>query len=70
MTPVTIDHHRSATACCRDCPATWATGVWVTVAAVLAAGAEHAIVTGHTVAEHVADDAVVHPLATTTGDLT
>jgi hypothetical protein len=45
-----------------NCETAWATSGLVSVLAVLAAAAEHAIVTGHTVAEHVTDDAVVHPL--------
>jgi hypothetical protein len=44
-----------------ECEAAWHTSGRVSVLAVLAAAAEHAIGTGHTVAEHVADDAVVHP---------
>ena len=65
MSPITIEHHRTATASCRDCGTSWAAGDHVSVLAVLAQAAEHALGTGHTVAEHVADDAVVHPLATT-----
>jgi hypothetical protein len=65
VSPITIEHHRSATASCRDCGTTWDATGWLTVPAVLAQAAEHAIETGHTVAEHVADDAVVHPMATT-----
>ena len=61
MSPITIEHHRSATASCRDCATWWAAGDRVSVLAVLAQAAEHAIEFGHTVAEHVADDAVVHP---------
>jgi hypothetical protein len=58
---ITIEHHKTATASCRDCDTSWAAGDWTTVPAVLAQAAEHAIGRGHTVAEHVADDAVVHP---------
>jgi len=65
VSPITIDHHRSAHACCRDCRAVWVTDDVTTVMAVLAGAAEHALETGHTVAEHVADDAVVHPLEPT-----
>jgi D-tyrosyl-tRNA(Tyr) deacylase len=61
MSPITIEHHRSAQASCRDCPTAWAAGDHLSVLAVLAQAAEHALETGHTVAEHVADDAVVHP---------
>ena len=46
-----------------ECESAWAADGRVSVLAVLAAAAEHAIVTGHTVAEHVADDAVIHPMA-------
>ena len=63
MSPITIDHHRTASAVCMECETAWATSGLVSVLAVLAAAAEHAIVTGHTVAEHVADDAVVHPVS-------
>ena len=45
-----------------ECPAAWYGGGPVTVLAVLSAAAEHALESGHTVAEHIADDAVVHPL--------
>jgi len=65
VSPITIDHHKSAQACCMNCETAWATSGLVSVLAVLVAAAEHAIVTGHTVAEHVTDDAVVHPLAIT-----
>jgi hypothetical protein len=68
VSPITIDHHKSASACCMHCETGWATSGVVSVLAVLAAAAEHAIVTGHTVAEHVADDAVVHPLSASIRD--
>ena len=65
VSPITIEHHRSASACCMECESAWAADGWVSVLAVLARAAEHAIETGHAVAEHVADDAVIHPMATT-----
>ena len=64
MSVITIDHHRSCTAACQNCAETQASGQWVTVTAVLVWAAEHAIVCGHTVTEHVTDDAVVHPEVT------
>ena len=50
-----------------ECETAWAAGGQITVLAVLSAAAEHAIETGHTVAEHVADDAVVHPVTRGSG---
>ena len=67
MSPITIEHHRTASASCRGCETSWAAGDWTSVGAVLAAAAEHAIQFGHTVAEHVADDAVVHPVTRGSG---
>ena len=61
MSAITIDHHRTAYAHCQDCPEHWRTGPGTLVEAVLARAAEHAITTGHTVTERVADDIVVHP---------
>jgi hypothetical protein len=69
VSPITIDHHRSASACCCECESAWHTSGPVSVLAVLAAAAGHAIETGHTVAEHVADDAVVHPMTTNNAGL-
>ena len=65
MTPITIDHHRTADAACCGCEAAWHGGGPVAIMAVLSAAAEHALETGHTVTEHIADDAVVHPLEPT-----
>lgn len=62
MSVITIDHHRSAHACCTNCPDQWRTSEDMRVEAVLSRAAEHAIMTGHTVTEHTVDDAVVHPL--------
>lgn len=67
MTPIVIDHHRTAYAHCTGCVTVWATDQATDVPALLSAAAEHAMVTGHTVAEHIADDATVHP---TTRDVT
>jgi len=67
VSPITITHHRTADACCMECETAWAAGGQITVLAVLSAAAEHAIETGHTVAEHVADDAVVHPVTRGSG---
>lgn len=65
MSPITIDHHRSADAACCGCEAAWHAGGAVSILAVLCAAAEHALETGHTVTEHVTDDAVICPLEPT-----
>jgi hypothetical protein len=61
MSPIIIEHHRTATATCRGCDTSWHAGDAVSVLAVLTQAAEHAIEYGHTVAEHVTDDATVRP---------
>jgi len=61
MSPITIDHHPSAHAECQLCPEHWETSERVLVSMVLSRGAEHTMLTGHPVAEHVSDDMVVHP---------
>jgi len=64
VSPITIEHHRSASARCQGCDTSWHAGDALSVLAVLTEAAEHAMESGHTVDEHVADDAVVHPLTT------
>ena len=64
MSPITIEHHKSATAACRGCETSWHAGDQMSVLAVLAQVAEHAMETGHTVASRAVDDAIVHPEGT------
>jgi len=61
VSPITIEHHRSASAQCQGCDTAWHAGDALSVLAVLSQAAEHAMEYGHTVAEHVADDATVRP---------